>query len=183
MHGDIDGGQLEPDDPVNIPVRHIGERHIIPLQKRKPGIIILKIQRLPHPFWHLVNKAENTLVLAGAVLTHEPILKSQPQILVVMLDLQLPLLPIFFFHHHDHGLAAYIVLIIKNIFDLVSIYGQKPVPRLQPQLLPNGPRIHSLYPMPFPHNMIPFFSLFYRKLLTLNRQKIPDHSTARLHLT
>ena len=157
MYRDIDGRQLKRDDPVNIPVRHIGQRHIIPLQKGKPGIVILKVQSLSHPLGHLINKTENALVFAGAVLAHEPVLKRQPQILIIVFDLQLPLLPVAFLHHGHNRLAAYIVFVIKDVLDLMSVYGQKPVSRLQPQLISDGPRIHRLYPVSLCHDLFPFF--------------------------
>ena len=41
-------------------IGHICKGHIVPLQKGKPGIIILKVQALPHSRRHLVYKTENT---------------------------------------------------------------------------------------------------------------------------
>ena len=59
------------DDTINIVVTHIGQRHIIPLQERQSGIVIFKVEGLTHSRRHLVNKAENTLIPAGAILIHE----------------------------------------------------------------------------------------------------------------
>ena len=43
-------------------VGHICKSDVIALQKGKPGIIVLKIERLPHPLRELVYKTENALV-------------------------------------------------------------------------------------------------------------------------
>ena len=74
-----------PADPLHIRFRQIGQGDIIALQKRKPRIIILEIQGFPHSLRHLIDKAENTFVMAGAVLVHQTVVEDKPQILIRIL--------------------------------------------------------------------------------------------------
>ena len=92
MKGNINRLQVIPCDPLNVVVAHIGQSDIIPLQKRKPGIIIFEVQRLPHAFWHLIDKTEHTFISAGAIFIHQALLEFQAQIfLIILLNLQLRL--------------------------------------------------------------------------------------------
>ena len=62
LERNVDRFQMIADHTLNILLTHIGKRNIISLKKGKPGIIILKIQRLTHTWRHLVNKTEHTLI-------------------------------------------------------------------------------------------------------------------------
>ena len=94
LYRNIDRRKLHLDYTLYIPVAHIGQRNIISLQERQSGIIILKIQGFPHSRRHLVY---NTLVAAGAVFTHQAVLKFNPKIiLILLLDLKKPFLSVTF---------------------------------------------------------------------------------------
>ena len=116
---------MEADDPVNIFIAHIGKCHIVSLKERKSGVIILKIERFPHPRGHLVDKAENTLISAGAVFTHQAVFKGKAQILSSALDLKLPLLSVCLSDQHNEGLTVCHIIIIENIFNFLSVYGKQ----------------------------------------------------------
>ena len=66
------------DDPVNVMVAHIGKGHIVSLEERKTGIVVLKIERFPHARRHLVNKTKNTFSFASKIdtLLCQPYVKS-----------------------------------------------------------------------------------------------------------
>ena len=123
------------DNPVNILILHVGQRDIITLKEGKSGIVILEIEGFPHSRRHLVDKAENTLISAGAIIAHQPILKGQAQILVFIFNIQFPLFPIFLSDDHGNGLIVNSIFIIKNIFDFIAVYGQKHIARFQFKLL------------------------------------------------
>ncbi len=127
MDGDINGGQLKPDNPVNVLFFHIGKGYIISLEKAEPGIIIFKIEGIPHTRRHLVNKTENTFVAAGSVVAHQTVFKINAQILIVIFNVQFPLFPIRLADDHGHGRAVYMVLIVKNIFHFLTVNGQQQV--------------------------------------------------------
>lgn len=95
LHRNIDRCQFELDDPLNILILHVGQRHIITLQEGKAGIIILEIKSLSHPLWHLVDETKHTLVMAALVIAHQPIFKGQTQVLIIILDIHFPLFSIF----------------------------------------------------------------------------------------
>ncbi len=127
------------DDPLHILIRHIRQRHIIPLQKGKPGIVIFKIQRLPHPLRHLVDKTENTFIVAGTVIIHQPVFKLDPQILVVLLvNFQQPFFIVRPADQYFNVLILRQVLIVKNIRDLLPAYLKQLIPRFHAHLLCNG---------------------------------------------
>ena len=142
-------------DPVNIMVTHIGKCHIIPLKKRKTGIIIFKIEGFPHTRRHLVNETKNALIAAGTVFIHETVLKYDPQVLLVILfNLQLPFLSICFSYKNLYILIIHQIVVVKDILDLLSIDRQKLIPCSQLQLLGNTPGFH------FPDDMSAFFHNF-----------------------
>ena len=64
-------------NPVKFVIAHIGESHIISLEKAEACVIILKIQGVPHSRGHLINKAKNAFVPAGAVGVHQPLVEGQ----------------------------------------------------------------------------------------------------------
>ena len=143
MKGNINRLQVIPCDPLNVVVAHIGQGDIIPLQKRKPGIIVFEVQRLPHAFWHLIDKTEHTFISAGAIFIHQTLLEFQAQIfLIILLDLQLPLFSVFLLHQKSQELIIYIIMIIKYVLDLLPVDGKKNIPRLQFQLAGNTVRLH-----------------------------------------
>ena len=170
LEGDVDGGQPVTTDSVNIVLRHICQRHIIPLQEGKSGIIILKIQGFSHPRRHLVNKTEDALIMAVPVFIHQTVLKLNAKILVkVLIDLQHPLLPVRLL---DQNLNIGILdqkLVVKNILDLRIIYGEYLIARFNFQLLRNAARknrFHNVFflhaiphstflPYPVPHQFSP----------------------------
>ena len=123
------------DNSVNIMVAHIRESHIISLQKRQSGIIILKIESISHPLRHLVDKAENTFVPAGTIFIHQAAVKLNPQIfLEILFYLQFPF---FLIRFSNQNLKIFIIdqiVIIKHIFNLLSIHRQQLIARFQFQL-------------------------------------------------
>ena len=86
-------------NPLHVMITHICQGNIIPLQKGKPRIIVLKIQRFSHSCGHLVYKAEHAFISAGTVLVHQalPELQSQSFVLVLFY-LQLPLFSVGFLY-------------------------------------------------------------------------------------
>ena len=136
MKRNIYGCQMIIDDPVNIMIAHIGQRHIITLQKGQSGIVILKIQSIPHTRRHLVDKAEHALIPAGTVLIHKAVDKGNSQILFqILFDLQLPFLTIRFSYQHGQVLIICQIMIIKYIFYWFTVNGNKLIPRLDLQLI------------------------------------------------
>ena len=117
------------DDPVDIGILHIGERHIIhiiSLQKTEPRVIVLKIKRFPHPFRHLVDEAENTTVAAVAVIIHERALELYSEIFPgLFLDLKQRLLPVFLPDQHIDLFVIHEIPIVKDIFDRCPVHGNE----------------------------------------------------------
>ena len=81
----IDGGDAQVDDPLDLPLGEVGQGEVIPHEKAEPGVVVLEVQALPHPLGHLVHKAENAVVGAGAGTVHEIGLKLQAQVLALLL--------------------------------------------------------------------------------------------------
>ena len=75
LNGNIDRLHTVFDDPIDVVVGHICQSDVIALQKGKPGVIVFKIERLPHSLWKLVYKAENAFVAAGTVIVHKTAFK------------------------------------------------------------------------------------------------------------
>ena len=59
LHRDIDRGQVEADDPLDILILHICQGDVVSLKERKSGVVVLKVERLTHSRRHLVDKAED----------------------------------------------------------------------------------------------------------------------------
>ena len=159
-----------PDDALHIMVGHVGERHIISLQKGKPGIVVLEIQRGPHARRHLVDKTENALVGAGTVIVHQAVFKDDSEILLIFLiDLQKPLLSRRLFHQHLHEIVLGQILIIEDVLHCLPVYFQKPVPGFDLHLLRDAARLDPGDPMSlFFHPSSPV--LFLPKTVTVSWQ-------------
>ncbi len=155
MHRNIDGRQMKLYDSLQIMVAQIRQCHIISLQKRKPGIIVLKIQGFPHSRRHLIDKAENAPVAAGTVIAHQAVFKIQPQVLVIILDVQFPLFPVLLQYNGRHTVIVQFILIIKNILDWLIIKSEQYVARFELHLLGNRAGIDGFNEMSFIlHNKI-----------------------------
>ena len=139
-------------NPLQITLPHIGKGHIIPLQKRQAGIIVLKIQRVPHPLWHLVDKAENAFVAAGLVFIHQAVFKLNAQIIFVFFfDLQFPFFPRPFADKDSKVFFVGEIFIVKYILDFMPIYGQQHIPWLQFQFFRNAAWLYFTNGMFFQH--------------------------------
>ena len=172
LEGNIDRGQVILDNPVHILLRHVGEGHIISLQKRKPGIIVFKVQRFPHPLRHLVNKTENTFIGTGAVIIHQTIVKGHSQIFfIILVYFQQPFFTGGLRNQHLHIFLFNHILVVKNILHRLSIDFQQPVSRLNSHFLSDSAFFHSLDQMAF--FLHEFFLLFLRAsvfLISAQRQ-------------
>jgi hypothetical protein len=127
------------DNPVQILLFHIGKGYIIPLQKGEPGIIIFKVQRIPHPLRHLVDKAEHTLVPAGFIFIHQTVFKDNTQILIVLFfNLKLPFFPVFFPNQYYNIFLTAQIMIVEYVFHIRVIDGEQHVPRLYFHFLCNA---------------------------------------------
>ena len=122
LERNIDRFQPVSDNSLNIMVVHVGQRHVIALKKRQTGIVILKIQSIPHSFRHLVDETEHTFISAGAVLIHETFPELHSQFFIcIFFNFQLPLLAVRFLDQEQNLLVFRIKLIIKNIFNFMSV--------------------------------------------------------------
>ena len=159
---------METDDPVDVLVAHIRQRDVISLKEGQAGIVVLKVQGIPHARRHLVDEAEDTFVPAGAVLAHEAVFKGEPQILSAAVDFKLPLFPILLSHEKRKFLALGHVFIVKNVFDFVPVYGKKKIAGLQLQLFPDGAWRHGrdlmagIFQWFFPSLFVVFLYILYQ---------------------
>ena len=85
MNRDVDGADAQLCDARNLPLRQVGQGDIVPHQEGQAGIVILEIEGLPHTGGHLIHKAEDTPVRAGAGLVHQIGLKIEAQLLPLRL--------------------------------------------------------------------------------------------------
>ena len=126
---------------INVMIRHVCQCDIISLQKRKPGIIIFKIKCITHTFWHLINKAENTFIMAGTIVIHQTIFKLNPDIIFILFFyLKLPFFPVRFTYQKFHIFIIHQIMIVQNIFDLFPAYRNQFVSRFNFQFFRNASR-------------------------------------------
>ena len=129
-------------------IRHIGQRHIISLQKGKSCVIILKIKSFTHSRRHLINKTKYALIPAMSVLIHQSVLKFDPQIFLwILIHFQQPLFPVSFLYQDFNVGFLNQELIVKHILYLFTVYGNQPVPLLNSQFLRDALRQYFLYNM------------------------------------
>ena len=129
-------------------IRHVCQCDIISLQKRKPGIIIFKIKCITHTFWHLINKAENTFVMARTIVIHQTIFKLNPDIIFIFFFyLKLPFFPVRFAYQKLYIFIIHQIMIIQNIFDLFPAYRNQFVSRFNFQFFCNASRQYFWYDM------------------------------------
>ena len=131
VDGDVDGADAQVDDPLGLPLRQVGQGDVVPLEKAQPGVVVLEIQGLSHTGGHLVHKAENAVVGAGAHFVHEDGVEIQAQVPALGLAQG----------HGPHGAGGLpqlqaavgivaVKAIVQHVDDLVAVDGQ--------QLLPGG---------------------------------------------
>ena len=80
MDGDVDGADVQGDDPFDLPFGQVRQGDIISQQEAETGIVVLKIHGFAHALGELVDEAEHAVVGAGAGRVHQIALKLQPQI-------------------------------------------------------------------------------------------------------
>ena len=161
---DVNGLQPVSYNPFNIMVAHIGQSNIIPLKERKPGIIILEIQGIPHSLRHLINKTEDAFIIAGTILIHEPPAEINPQLFIgIFLNLQLPLFSVRLFDQQNDLFILHVKLIIKNVFNLMPVNLQKLISRFYAHLFRNASRqhgCHCMFMLLHIYSRLPVFCLF-----------------------
>ena len=84
LYGNVDRFHTILDDTFHIGIFQVGQCHIVALQKGQSGIIILKVDRGPHPFGILVDKTEDAFIPAGMTFIHQAFVKMDPQFLVFL---------------------------------------------------------------------------------------------------
>ena len=148
---DVNGRHVIFDDALHIHIRHVGERYIISLQKGKPGIVVLKIERRTHSRGHLVNKAENTLIRAGTVIVHQSVFKNDTKVFfIILINLQQPFFTGGFRHQNLHIFILGQILIVEHVLYCLPIYLEEPVPGFYFHFLRNAARFN-------PGNQMSFF--------------------------
>ena len=174
LHGDIDRGQVEADDPLDILILHICQGDVVSLKERKSGVVVLKVERLTHSRRHLVDKAEDALIGAGLIVTHKSVFKGKSQILTAALDLKFPLFSVCLPHDHHETLGIRHIVVVKDIFQLFPVYGKQHISRFQFQLFRDGSGgnchnfmsliFHFVYPSCMVLNLIiPIFLRFVKE--------------------
>ena len=159
VHRHIDGADAHLQDAVHFPVVNVRERNVVAEQEREPVVIILKVEGFPHPLGQLVDKAEDTLVPAGALLVHQIGGKLQAQRGVLGLD-QLQLIGLSPSCQAQAQLPLRLEKpVIQHVHNVVAIDAHKHIPRLDAR--PRGPaaRLHAVDP----HRHVP--CLLFRPLL------------------
>ena len=81
VDGDVDGADVQVNDPLGLALRQVGEGDVVAQQKAQPGIVILEVQRGAHTRRHLVHKAEQAVIGTGAHFVHQIRVEVQPQVL------------------------------------------------------------------------------------------------------
>ena len=144
VNGDVDGADAQVDDPLGLPLRQVGQGDIVALQKAQPGVVVLKIQGLPHTGGHLVHEAEDAVVGAGAHIVHEDGVKIQAQVPALGLAQG----------HGPHGAGGLpqlqaavgivaVKAIVQHVDDLVAVDGQQLLPGGDPGPLRRAVPVHG----------------------------------------
>ena len=85
MDRNIDGADVQLDNPLDIPVLQVGQGDVVAEEEGHAGIIVLEVEGGAHPLGHLVNKAEDAVVFAAVLLVHQVGFKGQTQLLILLL--------------------------------------------------------------------------------------------------
>ena len=132
------------DNLLNILFLQIGQRNIVTLQKGKTRIIIFKIQCISHTRRHLINKTENTLIMAGMIFIHHTILKFHSQVFLKFLFyLQLPFFSIWLPNHSNQIFFIAKIVVVQYISNRLIIDGYQLISRLNLHLFCNAAADHT----------------------------------------
>ena len=123
MNGNVYRRKTHFDDAVDIFLLKICKGYIVSEKESETGVIVFKIKGLSHSRRHLVDEAENAFVFAGMFLIHKIVFKIKTEIFIFLL-----------FDGYCSGCAVFqkldfklfighIKAVVKNVFDLVSVYG------------------------------------------------------------
>ena len=127
MDRDIDGADVHFDDAGDVLIGHIGEGDIAAEQEAHAAVVILKVERFPHPTGELVDKAEHAFIGAVVLAIHEVIGEFQPQLVIFRLfdlegeGLALPL------HRDGEGGIDHIKAVIQDVMDEIAVDRNKAV--------------------------------------------------------
>ena len=126
VDGDVDGADVQVDDPLDFPLRQVGQGDVVAQQEAQPGIVILEIQGGAHAGRHLIHEAEHAVVGAGAHFVHQVGVEVQPQILPLRLaQRQGALLSVRRFQLNvRHGVVA-VKPVVQHVHDGVAVDGQQ----------------------------------------------------------
>ncbi|MPM63004.1 hypothetical protein SDC9_109882 [bioreactor metagenome] len=105
MQRNIQWANAAADDTIQLAFVQIRQGHVVPHDERHAPVVVLYVQARSTALWHLVDKAEHTVVLAGAHRAHQARGKRQSERLVVVL-----------FERYGFPLAALLLNIERQVF-------------------------------------------------------------------
>ena len=126
VDGDIDGGDMQVNNTLRLPLGQIGQGDVVAQKKAQTGVIVLEIERLAHVGRHLIHKAEDAVVGAGAHLVHQIGVKVQSQIPALRLaNPYLTHAAVRLLQRQIGNSIISIKAVIQYIGDLVTVDGQQ----------------------------------------------------------
>ena len=126
LHGDVDGADAQVDDALRLALGEVRERDVVAHEEAQARVIVLKIERVAHIRRHLIDKAEQAVVRAGARLVHQVGIKIEAEILALLLfDRQVACGPVGLAQPETHRRIVAEKAVVQHVDDLVMIDHQQ----------------------------------------------------------
>ena len=85
MHRDVNRGDVHLDNSVYLCVGDVCKCDVVAKQEGKSRVVVFEIKCVAQTFWHLVDKAENTLVFARTLRVHKESFGFDTKVVVLAL--------------------------------------------------------------------------------------------------
>ena len=139
VHGDVERREPEVDDALDLAVRQIGQRDVVPVEEGQPVVVVLDVEALPQTGRQLMDEAEHALVGARRDLGRRGRLALEAEVpppLALEDDRARTAAPI---DVDREMLLAGLHVEVDEVAQLLPVHPEEPVARTQP-----GPRGQTL---------------------------------------
>ena len=135
---------MQVDNALDLTLGEVCQGEIVAHEEGETGVVIFKVQRLPHAGGHLIHKAEDAFVFAAHLTVHQIGFKLQPQVVVFVLihnngtDLS------FLIAQQDlQVFIGHIEPIVQHVGDCVAVDTDEGIPLVYPCASGGTSRLHA----------------------------------------
>ena len=144
VDGDVDGGDAQVDDALNLPGGEVGQGDVVAHEEAQALVVVLKVEGAAQALGHLVHKAEHAVVGAAVGVVHEVGLKAQAQLLALALaDADGAPLAVRCLHQQGEAGVVGVEFVVQHVRNGLAVDLQQPLAAPQAQPMGGGAGVHG----------------------------------------